>query len=193
MKLHYRGKYDLDPNSLPVAEEKEGAIQFEEAASTQELAKKANIAAFILLILLLIPIVMLHRLKADSFAFWIGCLLSLFCALPHELLHAFCFKEDVYLYTNLRQGMLFVIGTEPMSKGRFIFLSLLPNLVFGLVPYLLGLIYPSLSLLLGLGWSSLAMGTGDYINVYHALKQMPKGALTYMSGFHSYWFMPNKK
>ena len=58
MKLHYRGKYDLDPNSLPVAEEKEGAIQFEEAASTQELAKKANIAAFILLILLLIPIVL---------------------------------------------------------------------------------------------------------------------------------------
>lgn len=55
---------------------------------------------------------------------------------PHELLHALCFKKDVYLYTNLKQGMLFVIGTETMSKGRFIFMSMLPNIISASSPML---------------------------------------------------------
>ena len=31
---------------------------------------------------------------------------------------------------------LFAVGPEDMSKGRFIFMSLLPNVVFGIIPYL---------------------------------------------------------
>ena len=37
--------------------------------------------------------------------------------------------------------MLFVVGTETMSKGRFIFMSMLPNLIFGIVPYVIGMIF----------------------------------------------------
>lgn len=96
------------------------------------------------------------------------------------------------MYTNLKQGMLFVIGTEPMSKARFVFMSVLPSLVFGLIPYLIGLFVPHCAIFLGLGWSSISMGAGDYINIYHALTQMPKGAKTYMSGFHSWWYMPEE-
>ena len=36
----------------------------------------------------------------------------------------------------------------------------------------------------------LSMGTGDYYNVFNALTQMPKGAKTYLDGFHSWWFLP---
>ncbi len=43
-----------------------------------------------------------------------------------------------------------------------------------------------------LGVLAIASGFGDYINIYHALTQMPKGALTYMYGFHSYWYLPEK-
>ena len=107
---------------------------------------------------------------------------------PHEILHAICFKEDVYLYTNFKQGMLFVTGPETMSKGRFILMSLLPNIVFGALPFAAGLIFQELSALGMMGATALAMGAGDYYNVWNAATQMPKGARTYLHGFHSYWY-----
>nr|WP_295677970.1 DUF3267 domain-containing protein [uncultured Lachnoclostridium sp.] len=112
------------------------------------------------------------------------------CAFPHELLHALCFKEDVYLYTNLKHGMLFVVGPETMSKGRFIFMSLLPNLVFGFIPYIIALIIPSQSTLGVFGALSIAMGAGDYINIFNTITQVPKGARTYLYQFNSFWYMP---
>lgn len=33
MKLHYMGKFNLDPNTLPQAEHKPGATEFKEADS----------------------------------------------------------------------------------------------------------------------------------------------------------------
>ena len=113
------------------------------------------------------------------------------CAFPHELLHAVCFREDVYLYTNLKQGMLFVVGPETMSKGRFIFMSLLPNLIFGILPFLFALLWPSLSILGTFGVLSISMGAGDFYNVFNAVTQMPRGARTYLYQFNSFWYIPN--
>lgn len=87
--------------------------------------------------------------------------------------------------------MLFVVGTETMSKGRFVFMSLLPNLVFGAIPYLVFLIWPEQTFLGTLGLMALSMGAGDYYNVFNALTQMPKGARTYLHQFHSYWYLPD--
>ena len=42
-----------------------------------------------------------------------------------------------------------MFGPEDMSRGRFVFMSLLPNIVFGFVPYIVGLMVPSA------GWSAL--------------------------------------
>ena len=119
-----------------------------------------------------------------------GWLLSMAILLPHELLHAVCFKRDVYLYTYRQQGMLFVVGPEDMSRGRFVFMSLLPNLVFGLVPYLVGMVFPQWYFLLIWGALALGMGAGDYYNVFNALTQMPRGARTYLYQFNSWWYMP---
>ena len=96
-----------------------------------------------------------------------GCLAALLALFPHELLHAVCFKQDVYLYTNWKQGLLFVVGPEPMSKRRFILMCLLPNLLLGFLPYI-----------------------GDYYNIINALTQMPKGAKTYLYQMHSFWYLP---
>ena len=101
-----------------------------------------------------------------------------------------CFRDRVWLYTNWKQGMLFVVGPEEMSRARFVFMSLLPNLVFGAVPYVLFLIHPAWTVLGTMGAVCLSMGTGDYYNVFNALTQMPKGAKTYLDGFHSWWFLP---
>lgn len=70
--------------------------------------------------------------------------------------------------------MLFVVGTEPMSKGRFIFMSMLPNIVFGIIPYALGMIFPQLKALTLFGMLCTSMGAGDYYNVFNAIRQVPK-------------------
>ncbi|MEE0638407.1 MAG: DUF3267 domain-containing protein, partial [Acutalibacteraceae bacterium] len=146
MKLHYMGKYNLDPNSLPQAEHKPGAVEFKEADSMKKLSVIANTVACIILVILgaaaFFRIVPVAEPKSATITWFAALLGSIVIIFPHELLHALCFKKDVYLYTNLKQGMLFVIGTETMSKGRFIFMSMLPNIIFGIVPYVIGMIFP---------------------------------------------------
>lgn len=190
MNLHYKGKYDLNPDSLPHGAHQPGAVAFKEAKNSKALALTANLIATGLLV----PLGVFLYLRCGSALFSIqlslGCALSLVAMFPHEFLHAACFKEDVYLYTNLSQGMLFVVGPEIMSKGRFIFMSLLPNLVFGFIPYAIALAYPSLVFLGVFGALSISMGSGDYYNVFNAATQMPRGAKTYLYQFNSFWFLP---
>lgn len=191
MKLHYMGKYDLDPDSLPHLPHMPGAVPFREAKDSASLGKLINTVAMLLLIPVLVPLWL--RWGSDLFyppALFAGGLLSLAVMFPHELLHALCFREDVYVYTNLKQGMLFVVGPETMSKGRFILMSLAPNIVFGFIPYALALCFPGLTFLGVLGALSIVLGTGDYYNVINAATQMPRGARTYLHKFNSFWYMP---
>ena len=202
MKLHYMKKYNLDPDSLPHGEHMPGAVRFKEAESTKEMAVIANVSALVIMVILAVPAIMRclsffsdalgENMSDYAVELWVGSLLSLAILFPHEILHAICFKEDVYLYTNFKQGMLFVVGPETMSKGRVVFMSLLPNLVFGIIPYTLGMIFPQYGWLLGLGILATGMGAGDYYNIFNALTQMPKGARTYLYKFNSYWYMPDE-
>ena len=72
-------------------------------------------------------------------------------------------------------------------------MSLLPNIVFGVLPYIIALICPQLLFLGTFGALAISMGAGDYYNVYNAITQMPKGAKTYLHQFNSYWFMPEEE
>ena len=195
MKLVYKGKYNGDENSLPHGEHMPNAVQFKEADSMEAFAKKINGIALVLSILCFALVGV--RIAAADVEFSlikliVGYLLAMLTLLPHELLHGLCFKEEVELYTNLKQGMLFVTGGEHFSKTRFIIMSLLPNIVFGLLPLVLFLFYPQLDLLGMLGAYTIGMGAGDYYNVYNALTQVPKNGLIYNVGFHSYWYVPEK-
>ncbi len=192
MKLHYMGKYNLDPESLPRGEHMPGAAPFKEVEDTRQMSLIANGASVVLIVLQGILAAARCRLFLWD-ARWqlpLGCAASMLALFPHELLHAVCFKDDVYLYTNWAQGLLFVVGPETMSKARFIFMSLLPNLVFGFVPYVVGMIWPRLIFCLAMGTLCIGMGAGDYYNVFNAATQMPKGSRTYLYGFHSWWYMP---
>ena len=190
MKLHYAGKYNLNPESLPHGEHRPGAVPFRELQNPRDFAVFINAGCLAVTLLLMA----LAFWRGGNFfvspGFLPGALTALLSLFPHELLHALCFRGDVYLYTNFRQGMLFVVGPEEMSKARFVFMSLLPNLVFGLLPFLVGMLFPRLTYFLALGSLAVGMGFGDYYNVYNALTQMPGGARTYLHGFHSFWYLP---
>ena len=192
MKLIYKGKFDGNPKSLPHNAHKPNAVKFKEIDDPKKLSLLANIIASILAIILFIILFLRVEINIfeDSVKIMIGCLLSMLALFPHEILHAICFKEEVYLYTYFSKGMLFVTGKETMSKSRFIFMSLLPNIIFGFIPYIISMINPSLITLGIFGAMSITCGAGDYYNVFNAITQMPKGSRTYMYEFNSYWYMP---
>ena len=192
MRLHYKGKYDLNPESLPHGQHMPGAVPFKEAKDSKQLSLIANAASVVIMVLLAVPAYFRCRefLWASPLQMMFGAIASMLILFPHEIIHALCFKEDVYLYTNWKQGLLFVVGPETMSKGRFIFMSLLPNLVLGIIPYLIGIIFPNQVFAVVLGILATGMGAGDYYNVLNALTQMPKGSRTYLYQFSSYWYMP---
>ena len=193
MKLIYKGKFDGDENSLPQGNPVEGAVRFEEAEDMNDFAKKVNLLAVVLLVAAFVAVgIRAAFADAKAISLW-GYLLAMLTLFPHELLHGICFREEVYLYTNWRQGMLFVTGTEHMTKARFIFMSLLPNLIFGFVPFLLFMVNPQWTALGTMGAMTISMGAGDYYNVWNALTQVPKGAVIYNQGFHSYWYIKGEK
>ena len=191
MRIRYGGTYSGDPADLPQREHMPGAVRFREPEDPAALGREA--AKFALGALFPARIVFLLAGGVDDPAkgvhFLLGAILAAAAAIPHELLHALCFREEVYMYTNLRQGMLFVIGTESMTKVRFIVMSLLPNLVLGIAPLVIGLLWPPLIVLAYMGLVGIPMGAGDYLNVWNACRQVPRNGRVYLSGFHSYWYV----
>ena len=118
MRLHYKGAYDLNPESIPHKEHIPGAVKFKEAEDTKELSKTATVISIIVMVIMGIFATMrMGRFIFDgSLQMWLGILFPFAILFPHEILHAICFKEDVNLYTNCKKGMLFVVGSETMSK-----------------------------------------------------------------------------
>lgn len=187
--FHYKGKYNGDENSLPQREHPEGYVAFKEAENMQQLSITMNITAAVIGVVLLVVVGLVsHHNPLNT---W-GIIAFIVSMVPHEFLHGICFKGDVYMYQNITQGMLFVVSPDDISKWRFIFMSMLPNIVFGFIPFVIFLIHPSWIFFGSMGALAISAGAGDYYNVFNALTQMPNNALTYLSGMHSYWYIPKK-
>ena len=188
MIFHYNGKFNGDEDTLPNGAHHPGAVLFREP-DEKKLPIIANGGAFVIAVFTVGALLLRGGSMRDNIlAYELGFLAALVAMVPHEFLHALCFKEDVYMYTWLNKGMLFVFGPEPMTKAHFTFMSMLPNLVFGFIPFILFLIHPAWTFLGALGALSVPAGFGDYMNVFNALTQVPKGGLIYMYGLHSYWY-----
>ena len=190
MRLHYKGKFDGNVDNLPKGEleKHENAVKFKEIDDIKKLMIIMNIVAFI--VILILGVVYVFRIGSSAQFSWIGIIISFLTLFPHEFLHAICFKEDVDMY--LADGGAFVCGTETMSKFRFVFMSLLPNIIFGFIPFIIFLVFPNMIILGTIGVVCISMGVGDYYNVFNALTQMPKGARCFMEKQNSYWYMPEK-
>ena len=187
VKFHFAGRYNDDPESLITHPHEPGNVPFKEAPDMKKLSIIVNALA-IVIAAVTIPIYYLAARKPLEIWGWILFVVTL---IPHEFLHALCFKGDVYMYENLKRGMLFVVGPGTFTKGEFVFMSMLPNLVFGFIPFIIFLIVPSQTILGTLGAVAISAGAGDYYNVFNAVTQMPKGSRTYLHGTSSYWYMPD--
>ncbi|HAT4364313.1 TPA: DUF3267 domain-containing protein [Clostridium perfringens] len=202
MKLIWKGKFN-GVEDLPIGELPKNAVRFEEPESAEELAKETR--RFLIPVVIFLLIVIFLRIKINGF-FGVsdvinifGTILIPFSILPHEYLHAIFFPKDaeVEMWYSIKQRLALVTSTTAITKKRFIFLSLFPNIVFGFLPLIIWIFIPSyMSFISGIlftfGFISLIMGVGDFMNIYNTIKQVPKGAMTQISGFNSYWFFKEK-
>ncbi|MBQ2659238.1 MAG: DUF3267 domain-containing protein [Erysipelotrichaceae bacterium] len=189
VKFHFAGRYNDDPESLITHPHEPGAVPFKEAPDMKKLSLIVNALALVIGVTTIMTYMIVGRKPLEI---W-GWILFIVTLVPHEFLHALCFKGDVYMYENLKRGMLFVVGPGTFTKGEFVFMSMLPNLVFGFIPFIIFLIDPSHTILGTLGAVAISAGAGDYYNVYNAVTQMPKGSKTYLHGTSSYWYMPQEE
>lgn len=183
---------DLEKGVLP-----EDAVCFEEGDTIEEVLKAAMWYHYPLIGLVLTIIFLkwfvFKSLGLSLLGFVIGSILSLPFLMVHELIHALLLpkNEPIYIYQALKKGVLFVLSTEAMSKGRFIVMSLMPSLVLGVLPLISWLFLEKGLVSSTVFFFSLPMlfgGIGDLYNVSNTLKQVPKGAYVKLSGIHSYWF-----
>ena len=190
MRLHYAGKYSGNPDDLPHREHEPGAVKFKEVSDVKALG---NLIAMRSVIIIIVLVIVAWIRAKDLFFPYSAIFIYLLTVIPHELLHAICFKEDVYLYQDLSHGMLFVTGTERMSKAHFIFKCLLPSIIIGFIPYIIFLINPKYQILGILGALGIGTAAGDFYNAGNALRQIPKGGWAYADKESTYWYIPGKE
>ena len=195
MKLIYKGKYGGIVEEFESAKSVKNATKYKEAENLDEMGKLILIPSNVIqnvLLLIVILIVGFDNIVNTLIVFILAFIVSLLTMIPHELLHAICYRKKVYLYTNLKQLMFFIVGEVHLSKWGFIFMSMLPNVLFGIIPFILFLINNNLLFLGFLGSMCISYGTGDYYNVWNTLTQVPNGAKVFAKGHNSYWYVPNK-
>lgn len=195
MKLIFKGKF-TSYDALPKGELPENAVAFREPKSMVGINLTALLFALPVAIVMFILLSMFGGSEMyGRYNLW-GLVIALALVPLHEYIHAlFCGKNaEVYMYYSLKHCMMFVLTLTPMTKARFIVMSLMPSLILGWLPFMAGLLVcPSADIggiLMAAGIFGAIMGCGDYMNMFNAAVQMPKGSLTQLSGMHSYWFMP---
>lgn len=119
----YMGEFK-DESILPKRVQ-EGAIMFKEP----DMNKFAIIANLLSLVLLIGLVVFAFFYAGRQYNTW-GAVASILLLVPHEFLHAIWMKGDVFMYTSLKNMVLFVISTEDLTKGQFVWMSLFPTICF---------------------------------------------------------------
>ena len=195
MKLIYKGRYNGEIEEFESSKNIVNAIKYKEADTVEEMAKIITLPANIIQLVLLLIVFLI--VGVDNFDNALSLLIlsffvSLLTMIPHELLHGICYKNKVYLYTNFKQLMLFVVGEDHMSKWKFIFMCMLPNIVFGFIPFIIFLINTKLVFLGMLGAMCISYGMGDYYNVWNTIMQVPTNGMVFSKGHNSYWYVDEK-
>lgn len=123
----------------------------------------------------------------------VGILIGCVLALPHELIHGLCFPKgsQVKLYQMMRPSRIFVTCAQPMSKARFVFLSLVPAIVLGLIPLLIWFFISPYSFwartIFSIGFMSIITSGRDYMHIIKVLGEAPPFARIVMSGARIYY------
>ncbi len=194
MNITYKGKV-TDSIDLPQSLLPKNAVKFKEPTNSFS----SNLCG----ILCIIPMFLLMNIIVEYFLnvslldirFNIyGLVLAFLMMLPHEYLHGICFPRNaqVNIY-YLSKFIAFATSCiEPISKKRYIWMNLCPNLFLGFIPFILWLFFfndmPIGNTIFTFSLICTSFGAMDYVNIINAIIQMPVKSYQQLSGIHSYWF-----
>ena len=109
----------------------------------------------------------------------VGAIIGFILLLAHEYLHSIVYPKEADSYIGIAKPITFVSLTSyPLSKKRFIVMSLLPY-ILGIIPLVLFWLCPAnLTELNGIFFGMACMGMAspypDSYTVYQIIKQVPK-------------------
>jgi hypothetical protein len=196
--INFKGKYkneeQIKRGKLP-----KNAVIFQEPNSITKAFLLGTLISLPIIIIMLIGFfIKVENLKnITMFIFYSAILLALICSYLHEIIHALCFPREVEkeIWVDLNQGALFVYCNKAVTKKRFIWMCISPNLVLGFIPYILFVMGAldfnrNISNIVGIfSCIMIASGIGDYLNIYNTIKQVPSNAKVIGYGIHSFWFL----
>jgi len=122
-----------------------------------------------------------------------GIILGLLLLPAHELLHAACYPQTATVYTgiSLDKFAAFSVCHEPLTKTRFIIMSLMPALL-GLIPLAVFFAAPPNAVLSGIcipaGIIGVLSPMPDYMDVRLVCRQAPRGAVIQTSNRGFFWY-----
>ena len=185
--IKFCGKF-YENSQLPEVDLPDNAIQYVESDDMKDYGgglKRVYLywTASILLVVGLI----LHSWFLIKMGLGVG--LSLLAMPLHELIHVWMYpmKADKFIFKA--EDSMFVTCTAPMSRGRFILMAIMPNIILGIIPIILSILFGFECILYFFGWGSLGGGWTDYKNIWNTLIQTKRGCTVQNSGIHSYWYM----
>ncbi len=159
---------------------------------------KASLPYGILPMILCFACIFIKREASDGFLFDLRFIpvsfLLGFALIPvHELLHAVCYPKDATVYVGvcLKKVAAYAVSFYPISKGRYILMSLAPVLL-GIVPLIAFLVCPIrekalLTLCIVPAFMGMISPSPDYMDVISIIGQVPNGALIQASNDGLYW------
>jgi len=120
-------------------------IEFKEFISSELIESNKGVYFTISLIGITIYIKIL-LVTNNNFSFFsiYGFLLSFLVIIPHEFLHAIAFPKnaEVQVWYSFKNMTAFVYSTHQISKLRFIYICLLPSIIFGVIPLVVWIFIP---------------------------------------------------
>ena len=182
------------------------ATQFEEPNKTITVFFKGTLILmpFIAIVLLLIfakfklcnNYMNFQNAKTLPQSIGIAAVMSILLVLIHQILHAICFPKKVQkeIWFILKSLSAFVYCNHPISKRKYLWICICPNVFLCIIPFFLWLILSHnfnnfmSQLILFVSLFNMFSGIGDYYNIYLTLKQVPKNSIIQNYGIHTYWY-----
>ena len=162
---------------------------------------KASIPYMILPCMVCFAAIFTKKSLSDEFIFdfWfipLSFLIGFFAAMPlHELLHAVCYPKgaNVYIGVSLKQLRAYAASSAPLSKGRYILMSLMP-MIPGILFLAVFLVCPiSMKWLMTIcavpSFMGLISPAPDYMDVLILLRKVPKGAMIQATEDGLVWYL----
>ena len=206
--IRFMGEYHSDEQLITGKEIPEDAIEF---GIVDDLKKEFGKGLLIMLPLFLGMVAMTYlkvkdlnyHLKFDLHFFLavvLVCVLLTPLTRVHEVIHALCYPKDALktIWHSKKDGAYFIYCEEIISKTRWLVVLLMPMLLLGVIPFVLWFLLPQLlpmpyDLTFAiLCWLLTIMAMGDVANMWHVLKEVPKGADVFNHGLMRSFYIRKK-